>query len=227
MNAIVSALGRTTPPMASIPARARSATGRDEPDDHERGRDGPAGQESPGWRRTARRSRSSSSGDDGGQDQFVHGPCGPESGDAVRRPRNGCAARATGLRRAPSGPSAHGRIDALLRASAYDSWVSGDLRHLGVANPRRDSRPCSAVRLEPSIPTASAIDRSRRAPVAGVAGTRSIRTPVASRIAPRIAGAVGMRAGSPTPFAPYGPVGSASSMSRHSISGTSPIVGIR
>ncbi len=61
----------------------------------------------------------------------------------------------------------------------------------------------------------------------GVAGTRSIRTPVAWRIAPRIAGAVAMIAGSPTPFAPKGPAGSASSMRRHSMSGTSPIVGIR
>ncbi len=53
---------------------------------------------------------------------------------------------------------------------------------------------------------------------AGVAGTRSIRAPVAWRMAPRMAGAVGMSAGSPTPFAPNGPAGSASSTSSTSIS---------
>ena len=61
----------------------------------------------------------------------------------------------------------------------------------------------------------------------GEAGTLSIRAPVAWRIAARIAGAVGTSAGSPTPLAPNGPAGSWSSTRRHSISGASPIVGIR
>ncbi len=54
-----------------------------------------------------------------------------------------------------------------------------------------------------------------------------MRAPVAWRIAARIAGAVGTSAGSPTPLAPNGPAGSWSSTRRHSISGASPIVGIR
>ena len=62
---------------------------------------------------------------------------------------------------------------------------------------------------------------------AGVAGTDLTRAPVAWRMAPRIAGAVGTRPGSPTPFAPNGPVGSGSSISSTSILGTSPMVGIR
>ena len=41
-----------------------------------------------------------------------------------------------------------------------------------------------------------------------VAGSDVMRTPTASRMALRIAGAVGTRLGSPTPLAPNGPVGS-------------------
>lgn len=54
-----------------------------------------------------------------------------------------------------------------------------------------------------------------------------MRAPVASWIAARIAGAVGIRPGSPTPLAPNGPVGSGSSTRITSISGMSPKVGIR
>ena len=61
----------------------------------------------------------------------------------------------------------------------------------------------------------------------GVAGTRVSRTPVAWWTALRIAGAVGISAGSPMPLAPNGPSGSASSIRMHSMGGISPMVGIR
>jgi hypothetical protein len=84
---------------------------------------------------------------------------------------------------------------------------------------RRDG--CSPRAADALVATIAARTRS------GVAGSVEIRTPTASWMAPRMAGAVGMSAGSPTPFAPYGPDGSASSTRIHSMSGTSPTVGIR
>ena len=59
----------------------------------------------------------------------------------------------------------------------------------------------------------------------GRAGIWRIETPVACRMAPRIAGAAGTSAGSPTPFAPKGPSGSGASIRMTSILGTSPKVG--
>src|SRR5262249_33515749 len=61
----------------------------------------------------------------------------------------------------------------------------------------------------------------------GVAGRCVTRTPVACRTAFKMAGAVGISAGSPTPFAPYGPSGSASSTRCVTTGGMSPTVGIR
>src|SRR5690606_4041516 len=61
----------------------------------------------------------------------------------------------------------------------------------------------------------------------GVTGTCAMRTPQASWIALRIAGAVATSAGSPTPLAPYGPRGSGSSIRCVTIGGMSPAVGIR
>ena len=50
---------------------------------------------------------------------------------------------------------------------------------------------------------------------------------IAWRMAPKIAGGVGINAGSPTPLAPPGPSGSRSSIRIVSMIGTSPIVGIK
>src|SRR5262249_5008346 len=61
----------------------------------------------------------------------------------------------------------------------------------------------------------------------GVAGTVVTRTPVAWRMALRMAGAVGISTCSPNPLAPNGPSGSGTSTRIVSISGTSPMVGIR
>ena len=61
----------------------------------------------------------------------------------------------------------------------------------------------------------------------GVAGTVVTSTPVAWRMALRIAGAVGISTCSPSPLAPNGPSGSGTSIRIVSISGTSPMVGIR
>ena len=67
------------------------------------------------------------------------------------------------------------------------------------------SRACrSTIVLVPLMfPPARIAARTR----SGVAGTRRMRTPVASWIALRIAGAVGISACSPIPLAPNGPTG--------------------
>ena len=59
----------------------------------------------------------------------------------------------------------------------------------------------------------------------GVAGNLVISTPVACRIALRIAGAVGISTCSPNPLAPKGPSGSGTSTRMDSIGGTSPRLG--
>ena len=56
---------------------------------------------------------------------------------------------------------------------------------------------------------------------------QGIGNAVGMAIAAKMAGAVGTRPGSPTPLAPYGPLGSGSSTRMTSISGMSPTVGIR
>ena len=61
----------------------------------------------------------------------------------------------------------------------------------------------------------------------GVMGVSVMRMPMASWMAFRIAGVVGMVAGSATPLAPNGPRGSGTSTISHSMSGTSMAVGTR
>ena len=81
----------------------------------------------------------------------------------------------------------------------------------------------TGLRFISLVPAASSAARNR----SGVAGACRTRTPVACAIALKIAGAVGISAGSPTPFAPCGPSGSGSSIRITSIGGTSPNVGMR
>jgi hypothetical protein len=84
------------------------------------------------------------------------------------------------------------------------------IRPFGAPSPQGEKGRTSLENAEThSVPSLACIASHSRW---GRTGTRVIRTPVAWRMAERIAGAVAIRAGSPTPLAPNGPRGSASSI---------------
>src|SRR5262249_17774364 len=79
----------------------------------------------------------------------------------------------------------------------------------------------------PDRETAREIRHSRPTTSSGRTGTRASSRPVASRRADTIAAVEAIAGGSPTPLAPYGASGSATSTRRETTGGMSRVVGIR